>query len=353
MMIDRRQLIGRGLALGFGTGVSAGYAPLNKRRAIDAIRLPPSFNGVLAYGRNGRLDAIRCVGMADIEAARPVTPHTRFKWGSASKWLASTAALRLVERKLLSLDAPVSTYLPDFRRDTGDRVLVWHLLSNTSGLTDRLVPAIKADPSLLASAATPAEIVTRYAGGDLRFVPGKGWDYAPLNWVIAAAIMERLTGKPLAALVDDMVLRPLRMHETGYAQLDQPAMPALAAAYASVAPAVRKMTAIPPFLAGSGNTAGTAGDAIRAAHGIFHTALLGAASRRDLATVRWPEQDYALGGRIHAIQGEPWAWETGKVEGYRAHIAHRLARSETIVVFNTTDMPQSEIADWVNAIATA
>lgn len=352
-MIDRRALIAGGVALGITAAASAKVDASAKRRAIDQVPLPPDFNGVLAYGRQGKLEHIRCVGLADVEAGRPVTPRTQFKWGSASKWLASTAALRLVERKMLSLDAPITAFLPDFRRDTGDRVLVRHLLSNTSGITDLLAPAIKADRSLLDSTATPAAMVARFGGGDLRFAPGTGWDYAPLNWVIVAALLERVTGRPLAALVGDTVLRPLRMADTGYAQVGQPAMPRLAAAYGSVAPPVRKMTAIPAFLAGSGNAASTAGDAIKAAHGIFHTALISERSKRELTSIQWADQEYALGGRIHPIGDEPWAWETGKVEGYRAHIAHRLSRSETVVIFNTTDLPQSQIGAWVETIAKA
>lgn len=352
-MIDRREVIAGGLALGLATAASAKAVPQTKRQAVDRVPLPRDFNGVLAYGRQGKLEHIRCVGLADVEGKRSVTPHTQFKWGSASKWLASATALRLAERGKLSLDAPVLRYLPDFRRDTGDGVLIKHLLSNTSGITDLLVPAIKADRSLLSSTATPAEMLAKFGQGDLKFTPGAGWDYTPLNWVIVAAVLERLTGKPLAELVRQTVLQPLHMTRTGYAQVGQPAMPQLAAAYGSVVPPVRKMTAVPAYLAGSGNTASTARDAIRAAHGIFHTDLLSAGSKAELIKLHWPEQEYALGGRVHPIGNEPWAWETGKVEGYRALIAHRLRQSETIVIFNTTDLAQSQIADWAEAIATA
>ena len=352
-MIDRRELIVGGLALGVATTASATSASATKRQVIDEIILPSDFNGALAYGRRGKLEHIRCVGWADVEDRRPVTPHTQFKWGSASKWLASATALRLVERNMLSLDAPIATYLPDFRRDTGDRVLIKHLLSNTSGITDLLVPAIKANRSILNSTETPAAILAKAGRGDLKFTPGAGWDYTPLNWVIVASVLERLTGKPLAELVRQTVLQPLRMTQTGYAQVGQPPMPALAAAYGSVVPPVRKMTAVPAFLAGSGNTASTVRDAFRAAHGIFHTDLLNAGSKRELTKLHWLDQEYALGGRVHLIGNEPWAWETGKVEGYRALIAHRLSRSETIVIFNTTDISQSQIGDWAEAIATA
>jgi D-alanyl-D-alanine carboxypeptidase len=351
-MIDRRELIIGGLTVGVVTATPARAAFGVKRQAIDNIQMPAEFNGALAYGTQGELEYIRCVGFADVEARRPVTPHTQFKWGSASKWAASATALYLVERNMLSLDAPVTAYLPDFRQDTGDRVLIRHLLSNTSGITDLMVPAIKADRSLLNSTEPPAAILGKYGRGDLKFAPGAGWDYIPLNWVIVAAILERITGKPLAELVRQTIFQPLRMTETGYAQLGQPPMPQLAAAYSSVTPPVRKMTAVPAFLAGSGNTAGTARDAIRAAHGIFHTNLLSARSKSELTKLQWPDQEYALGGRVHPVGNEPWAWETGKVEGYRAHVAHRLSRSETIVIFNTTDMSQSQIGNWVEMIAT-
>jgi len=352
-MIDRRALIAGGLALGVATAASAKSASSTKRQAIEGISLPAHFNGILAYGRQGKLEHIRCAGLADVERMRPVTPRTQFKWGSASKWLASATALRLVERDVLSLDGPISAYLPEFRRETGDQVRIRHLLSNTSGITDLLVPAIKADRSMLTSTDTPAAILAKFGSGDLRFEPGTGWDYTPLNWVIVAAVLERLTGKPLAELVTQTVLQPLRMTATGYAQAGQPALPELAAAYGSVVPPVRKMTAVPAYLAGSGNTASTARDAVLAAHGIFHTNLLSAASKRALTTLHWVDQDYALGGRVHPIGKDLWAWEAGKVEGYRALIAHRLSQSETIVIFNSTDLAQSQIEDWAEAIATA
>lgn len=352
-MINRRTLIAGGVVFGTtGTAWAASIAGV-KRRAIDAIQLPASFNGTLAYGRNGKIEHIRCMGLADVEAGKPVTPHTRYKWGSASKWVTSVAALRLVEQGRLSLDAPITTYLPDFRRDTGQQVLVGHLLSNTSGVPDLMSRQLATEPALRTSTASPAAIVARFGGADLAFKPGQGWEYAALNWVIAAALLQRLTGEPLATLITRSVFHPLRMRDTGFAQADQPPMSQLAAAYTGAMPPVRKMRPVPSFVAASGNVAGTPADAMRAAHGIFHGGLIAPASRTALTSIRWPAEDYALGGRVHRIDDEPWAWETGKVEGYRAHIAHRLSRSETIVIFDTTDVSQSTIGNWVETIARA
>lgn len=352
-MIERRTLIAGGLALGATHAWAAETSLSAKRAAIDAIPLPPGFNGTIAYARGGDIAHVRYAGMADVEAGTAISPDTQFKWGSASKWLASVTVLRLAERKRLSLDAPIVAYLPDFRRDTGERVLVKHLLSNTSGIPDFLSRQLAKEPELRTTEANAGAMVVRFGGGDLSFVPGQGWDYGAINWVIVAAIIERLTGEPFPQSVTKLVLRPLGMSATGFAQLGQPQMPNLAAAYGNAMPIVRKMVPNPSFVAASGNVAGTARDAVRAAHGIFHGSLLSAAARRSLTAIQWRDQDYALGGRVHTIDGILWAWETGKVQGYRAHIAHRLDRSETITIFNTTDMEQSQIGHWVEAVARA
>lgn len=352
-MLSRRALVCGGLALALP---SHGYARTTsdpKRATIDALPLPAGFTGVIAYGRSGMVEHIRCVGMADRETSTPITPATQFKCGSASKWLSSTAVLRLADQRRLKLDVPITTYLPEFRRTTGAQVTLLHLLSNTSGIPDLLTRQIATEPELRRSTMGPADIVARFAGGDLAFAPGTGWDYSALNWVIVAAIVERITGQTFADAVASLVFQPLGMADTGFAQIGSPAMPRLAAAYANTVPPARKMPAAPAFVAATGNVATTVADAIRAADSIFDRHVLSATSRRALTSVRWPEQEYALGGRVHLIDGEQWGWEAGKVGGYRALIAHRLGRRETVVVFNTSDMEQQAIGQGVEAIARA
>jgi D-alanyl-D-alanine carboxypeptidase len=352
-VINRRALMVGSMALGATRALAAKSSSGAKRAAIDAIQLTPGFNGAFAYAKGGNITHARYVGLSDVEAGKAISPNTQFKWGSASKWLASVAVLRLVEQKRLSLDAPIIAYLPAFRRDTGEQVLLKHVLSNTSGIPDLLSRQLAKEPELRTTDASAASMVARFAGGDLSFEPGKGWDYAAINWAIVAAIIEKVTGEAFPQSVATLALRPLGMSSTGFAQADQPSMPNLAAAYGSETPPVRKMAPNPPFIAASGSTASTVSDAVRAAHGIFHGSLLNAISRRELTTLRWPEEEYALGGRVHSIDGNRWAWEMGKIQGYRALIAHRLDRSETIVIFNTTDIAQSQISEWAEAIARA
>ena len=351
----RRTFLGGAAASLCALPSGAGAAVRPKVAAIvDRYRREHAFAGVVATARGGRMvDAIG-VGAADIEAGLPNDPmRTRFAFGSASKWLAAVAVLRLVEEGRLALDRPITAYLPGFRGDTGARVTLRHLLSNTSGIPDLLGRAAKADPAVRASRDGSAVMVARYADGDLLFAPGLGWGYHVLNWVIVHAIVERVTGVPFERTLDRLVFRPLAMRSAGLVDNAHPPTGDVAAAYGATLPAVRKMTLTPAFAAASGTVYGTAAEAVRAAHGIFSTGLLMPASRAALTTIMWPTENYALGGRVRDIGGRRWAWEPGKIEGYRALIAHDLAGDRTIAIFNNTDMPQGTIGELGEALIAA
>lgn len=329
---------------------------------VDAWVTVTAFNGVVLTGRGGRARYVRAFGQAVVETAKPALPSTRYAIGSVSKWLTTAAVMRLVDGSKLDLDAPVTAYLPSFRVDTGHRVMLRHLLSNTSGVPDHLSEAAKDDPALRKSTASAAQMVTRFGGGDLASTPGAHFDYTVLNWVIVRAMLEATTGESFPKLINRLVSRPLGLTDTGIAEAGFAGMPGLAAAYRSLRPPVVKMDAAPAFAAASGTFYSNAADMLRAAHGIFGARFLSPRARRELLTVRVPEEEYALGGRVHVIGGRTWAWETGKIAGYRAHVAHEVAAHEmaahevaadrTIVVLGNTDMQQATIAALVEQLAT-
>jgi D-alanyl-D-alanine carboxypeptidase len=351
-MIDRRHFVGGAAALLAARAAAAGR-PSRFATIVDAFAREHAFNGLVAHAYNGRRDYLATFGHADVEARTPITAATRFAFGSASKWLTSVAILRLVEQRRLDLDRPITTYLPAFRADTGARLTLRGLLSNTSGLADAVSAAVKRDPSIRASTEGTAPILARYAGDNLAFTPGTAWEYSFLNWIIVNAILERVSGLPFAAALDRLVFAPLGMRGAGLVDTLGGRRADTACAYATLVPPVRKMAGVPPFGAASGNVFASVDDAIRAAHGIFAGSLLSRGSRAALTTVVWAPEDYALGGRVRDVAGHRWAWETGKIDGYRALIAHQLDSDRTIVVFNNSDMAQAPIARLAEAMIAA
>ena len=71
-----------------------------------------------------------------------------------------------------------------------------HLLTNNSGILDRLSQAITAHPGLPSSTAGSAAMISRFGSGRLAFETGAKFDYAFFDWVLIHALLEQVTGKP-------------------------------------------------------------------------------------------------------------------------------------------------------------
>jgi CubicO group peptidase (beta-lactamase class C family) len=353
-MFGRRDFLAGAAALTAAGGARASVLTGQPREAaIDAFLKAQPFQGVILIGRAGKPIFSRAIGLADIETKRPTTMETPYAIASISKWLTTIGILHLVEAGKLDLDAPITRYLPDYRADTGAKVTLRRLMSNTSGVPNGFIAALKADPTLLPglvkTGVTAPEAVKRWGEGDLAFEPGKQFDYSMTNWIIIVAVVEAATGKPFAGAIADLVTTPLGMTHTA---LGDP--PGMASAYRTVEPLVRHMEDRLSIMAASGGYVSTAGDLLRAAHQVFDGAVLTPASKREMLTVIRSDQDYALGGRVKArfADGMPrvFAWETGRTGGYRSVLGHRFDDQTTIVLLNNTGLSQKAMDDLAFAL---
>lgn len=331
---------------------------------IDAIVAEFSFNGVILTGQAGRPTFRKAYGVADVATGRAAAVTDRYAIASISKWLTATAVLQLVDQGALALDAPINTWLMDYRADTGGTVTLRHLLNNTSGIPNLLNAAVGADPTLRDSAMPAAEAVKRFCSGDPIFAPGARFDYAVTNWILVIAILEAATGEAYPALMDRLVMMPLGLRDTGICDAAFLEAGDVAKAYATLSPPVLKMWPRPTFVAAAGGFYSTAADLLRAAHSVFDGRLLSPASREEMARITVPEQHYALGGRVAVVKidGEVrrGGWETGRTDGYRSVLGHLFDDQRTVVVLNNTDMSQQTMdqialrllnATWADAQA--
>ena len=172
-MLHRRDLLLAGAGLALAPGAALAAKPLGPDNpVVEAFVKEQGFNGVVMLGKAGKPNYARAFGMADIEAGKPAGLDTVYAIASISKWLTAVTVLKLVEAGKLSLDAPITTWLPDYRADTGAKVTLRRLLSNSSGVPNGFTPALKADPSLLTTDLPTGEAVKRFCQGDLAFEPG-------------------------------------------------------------------------------------------------------------------------------------------------------------------------------------
>lgn len=351
-MFGRREFLAGAAALGLaekaGAGVLSGGAADS---AVDAFLRTQLFQGVVLIGKAGKPIFSRTIGFADIEAKKPATLDTPYVIASISKWLTSIGLLRLAEAGKLDLDAPITRWLPDYRADTGAKVTLRRLMTNTSGVPNGFSTWTKAnpDPDLFKKSFTTTEAVKLWCSGDLAFEPGTKFDYALTNWVIITAIIEAVTGKPYAQAMAELVTGPLGLSRT--TPIDPPD---IAVSYRTLEPLVRQSNDRFPFFAASGGYASTAGDLLRAAHAVFDASFLPPARKKELLTVGWPDQDYALGGRVKTLfaDGLPrvFAWETGRAAGYRSVLGHRFDDQTTVVLLNNTGLTQKAMDEFAYSL---
>ena len=346
-MFDRRDLLLAGAGLALAPGAAFAAKPLGADNPIvDAFVKAQGFNGVVMLGKAGKPTYARAFGLADIEAGKPATVDTVYGIASISKWLTSTTILKLAEAGKLSLDAPITTYLSDYRADTGARITLRRLLSNSSGVPNGFMAAAKADPGVLTRELPAAEAVRRYCQGDLAFEPGARFDYAMTNWIMVVATIEAVTHRPYQDAMRAITLDPLGLKLTDAGEATT-ASPRLAVGYAGVAPPVRRPNTRLSFTHAGGGYFSTASDLLNAAHGVFDTGFLAPASQTALRTIEVASDSYALGGRIRTlwVDGKPYpaGWETGNTAGYRSVLGHRFDTRTSVVILNNTSLSQKAL----------
>jgi D-alanyl-D-alanine carboxypeptidase len=161
----------------------------------------------IAIVQAGAISYFQAYGNGRIEPHTPAMPLMRYSIGSISKQFTAAAVLLLAEQGKLSLDDPVSRFVPNLTR--GNEVTIRQLLSHTSGYQDYW-PQDYVPPFML-QAITADKILDQWARKPLDFDPGTEWQYSNTNFVIAGLIVEKASGEPLLQFLSEHIFAPLGM----------------------------------------------------------------------------------------------------------------------------------------------
>ena len=147
-------------------------------------------------------------GVSSIANGLPVTPETLFQVGSISKTVLGTAAMRLVERGKLDLDAPIRTYLPKFKlqdKRAAAKASMRHLFTHTGGwMGDYFNDIGWGDDAL-------ARMLDLIAGLPQVTPLGQIFSYNNAGFNIAGRVIEVITGQSYEQAIKTLVFDPLHM----------------------------------------------------------------------------------------------------------------------------------------------
>ena len=200
---------------------------------IDQLGIAGNVDGILnrwpavglAVGavRDGALEFFSGHGVANIEAATPVTEDTVFRIGSITKTFTAVAVMQLEERGLIELDAPANDYLRAFQlvpaKASWRPATVRHLLTHTAGVPEWLHPSRMINSGWVAETfSLDARLPTlaEYYQGGLRLAaePGTIWTYSDHGFATLGQIVEDLSGQSLHRYFRECIFEPLGMADT-------------------------------------------------------------------------------------------------------------------------------------------
>lgn len=197
--------------------------PLNA--LVDATMQGRGLVGLAAGAVVGAKPVLaRAIGQANVEAGRTVTPETRFRIASVTKTFTAVALMQLVEQGRVSLDDAVNDHLKLFRVEHRDPkvppVLIRHLLTHSSGLTDPLRSRDLLDPSRVFGPkdGRPVPSLTVRYGRVVRprLSPEREWMYSNDGFAILGQVVEDITATPYAQYVTEAIFLPLGMTRTNF-----------------------------------------------------------------------------------------------------------------------------------------
>lgn len=171
------------------------------------------------------LDISLAAGFFDRESKRPLDSHHLFRVASVTKTFTAASILRLSEEGKIKLDDPINRYLPKEYNailEAGgyqpNVITVRHLLTHTSGTHDyatdpQYYAAVLGSPKHRWTRMEQVESAIKW--GKPHFAPGKGYHYSDTGYILLGEMIERLSGKSLAAAYRSLLdFKKLGLEET-------------------------------------------------------------------------------------------------------------------------------------------
>jgi CubicO group peptidase (beta-lactamase class C family) len=270
-------------------------------------------------------------GVADRASERPATDSTMYQLASATKIIAGTAVMTLVEKGRLSLDDLVHTHLPALP-DAWRGVTVRQAMSHTSGLPSLIEP----ETGDLRGGTTMTAAWPAVQQQPLADTSTTTWRYNQTGFEIARRIVERVAGQSWEAFAREHIFGPAGMRSTFFIGQPAPDSSRLATPYREDFAAFDFADAYEYYIPTAAGLFSTSGDLTRFATALTGDQLLSAEARTQMWTpVSFEEttidaiEGYGIGWTVDAQDGRRRVWHSG---GGKAIVAHYPDDALTVIL---------------------
>ena len=314
-----------------------------QQAALDDL-VAAGATGAALYDRHGNRSTSLASGYADVVEGRAMRVDDRFRAGSQMKSFTAVVVLQLVQEGRLRLDGMVDDLLPGvIPHGYGAGVTVRHLLQHTSGLFNFdndprvLAPYFAGD---MAHRWTPQQLLDMAFEHEPVFPPGTGFQYSDTAYLLAAYVVEAVTGNTFDHELRTRLFRPLGLRDTSL-----PTVSAIEGRHAhgymmfGDPPVNTDLTGIHPFSWAGGGIVTTVEDTSRFYRALMGGRLLSPALMREMTTtVEDPDSDLPSRAGLGVYRWTPCgvAWgKSGNSPGYLVYTWITAdARHETTLMIN-------------------
>lgn len=188
--------------------------PAAFQASIEGLAKDLGLPGALVLLSTPQGEIVFGYGTTELGATRPPRADIHFRAASNTKTMTAAAIVQMVQEGKLGFDDPVAKYVAGV--PAGDEITIDELLRMRSGLFNftnapELAQSLDDDPGRV---WTAEEVLGMAFARPAAFAPGAAYEYNNTNYYLLGLVAERIDGKPLAAVFEDRLFRPLGMRNT-------------------------------------------------------------------------------------------------------------------------------------------
>ncbi len=303
---------------------------------VETYARQKRFSGAVLVAKGDKVLLKKAYGLANVELDVPNQPDTKFQIASLTKQFTALAIMQLEERGLLSLNDPISKYLPDYPKTVADKVTIHHLLSHTGGLYSFFDE--EPNPSRFRQKMSLEQVISLFKDKPLEYEPGSKFKYSDSGYVLLTAILEKISKTTWDRYLEENIFRPLGMKQTGY-RSGEMILKNRASGYDASGKELQNAEPIDISAAsGAGALYSTVGDLYLWDRSLYTEKL---ARKRTLQKLFTPvKNNYGYGWLIDEQAGHKRTWHNGGYPGYNSNIT-RLVNDDICIVVLANRFPSS------------
>ncbi len=311
---------------------------------MQAYYKPHQPGAVILVAKSGKPLFRKAYGVASLEPSVPNQPEYCFHIASMAKQFTAVCILQLAQQGKLSLQEDIRTYLPAYNTHSR-KITLEHLLTHTSG-----IPSFteKRDfSSTFARDRSREETLQYFMQDSLLFEPGTNWSYSNSGYFLAALIVEKVSGMPLPAHLQEHIFTPLAMSNTYFGPHHKEATKVVTG-YLPAGKGTYKATGNMSWdwQLGVGGISSTVDDLLKWDEALYSEKLL----KREWQQKAWKsfvlttgqKTNYGYGWTTNEFKGVQWLGHPGSMPGFLSYGIRIPAHHLYLVILSNQSLIRSE-----------